>query len=64
MIIIVIVLGKVQDPFVYIPPQMPELAIMKSLVNPSMRNRAPYKPWIISNTNGEIRSAHCDCIAG
>ena len=39
--------------------------MLKSDVTPSFRQTAdPHKPWICLDVNGNVLTAHCNCMAG
>ena len=38
--------------------------VLKSDVTPSFRQTAdPHKPWICLDVNGDVLTAHCNCMA-
>ena len=59
-----ITLGKVQNMRIFIPPLLPELKVLKCDVYPSMKSNKPHSPWVFSAADGEVRTAHCTCLAG
>ncbi|KAM3914026.1 uncharacterized protein RB166_019203 [Leptodactylus fuscus] len=56
--------GKIYKVLIHKPESSILYRIVLATVAPGQRNGNPYECWIVCHENGEVFSAHCQCIAG
>ena len=53
------------DVVLHYKPSPGDITIFKTRVKPSWRvTDKPHNTWVAANSNGAVKVAHCDCMAG